>query len=59
MERESSMNKLLILVAMTVFGWFGWWIGEKAGVMTAFILSGAGSLAGVYVGWRINRHYFK
>jgi hypothetical protein len=54
------MNKLCILVGVTIFGWIGWWIGDKlAGFTTAFVLSGIGSIVGVYVGWRINRDYFE
>jgi len=51
------MNKLCIFIGMTVLGWIGWWIGDKIGFMTGFVLSGIGSVAGVYVGWRINRDY--
>ena len=54
---ENNMNKLCIFVGMTVFGWVGWWIGAKVGMMTAFILSGIGSIVGIYVGWRIYRDY--
>ena len=52
------MNKLLILIGMTVFSWIGWWAGAQFGFFTGFLLSGLGSLIGVYVGWRINRDYF-
>ena len=51
------MNKLCIFVGMTVLGWVGWWLGDKVGTLTAFVLSGIGSVVGVYVGWRINRDY--
>ncbi len=51
------MNKLCIIVAITVLGWVGWWIGDKISFMTGFLLSGIGSVAGIYVGWRINRDY--
>ncbi len=51
------MNKLCIFVGMTVLGWVGWWIGARIGFMPAFLLSGIGSILGVYVGWRINRDY--
>ena len=51
------MNKLCIFIGMTVLGWIGWWIGNKIGFMTGFVLGGIGSMAGVYVGWRINRDY--
>lgn len=53
------MNKLCIFIGMTVFGSIGWWLGEKVGFMTAFIASGIGSMAGVYIGWRINRDYLQ
>jgi hypothetical protein len=52
------MNKVCILVGMTVLGWIGWWAGSNLGIMTAYIFSGVGSLLGVYIGWRINRAYF-
>ncbi len=51
------MNKLCIFVCTTAFGWLGWWLGAKAGFMTGFVISSIGSLAGVYVGWRIHRDY--
>ena len=52
------MNKLWILIGMTAFSWIGWWLGAQFNILTGFILSGIGSLVGVYVGWRINRDYF-
>ena len=51
------MRKLCILIGVTVLGWVGWWLGAFVGLMTAFILSGIGSILGVYVGWRIHRDY--
>ena len=44
---------------MTIVGWVGWWIGAHAGLMTAFLLSGAGSFVGVYLGWRLHRDYLE
>jgi hypothetical protein len=52
------MNKLCILVCITILGAIGWWLGSKIGFMTAYVFSGIGSIVGVYVGWRINREYF-
>jgi len=49
------MCKLCIFIGMTVLGWAGWWLGDKVGFVTAFIVSGVGSLVGVYLGWRIYR----
>jgi hypothetical protein len=51
------VKKLLIFIGMTVGGWAGWWLGERFGIMTAFILSTLGSLGGVILGWRIGRAY--
>lgn len=33
----------------------GWWLGARFGIMTGFILSGVGSIVGVYAGWRLHR----
>jgi len=52
------MNRFWIFVCMSILGWAGWWLGEKAGFMAAFLISSLGSLLGVYVGWRINRDFF-
>lgn len=43
---------------MTILGAIGWWAGSLIGVMTGYVLSSIGTLAGVYAGWRINRDYF-
>jgi hypothetical protein len=51
------MKKLCIIIGIVVFGWIGWWIGAKIGFMTAYAVSTLGSMAGVYVGWRIYRDY--
>lgn len=52
------MSKLCLIIGLTVFSWLGWWLGSQVGFMTAYFLSGLGSLVGVYIGWRINRDYF-
>lgn len=51
------MRNLSIFTAMTILSWVGWWIGERSGMLTAFLLSSLGSAVGVYVGWRIHRDY--
>ena len=53
------MNKLLIFISVTILSSVGWWLGAYVGIMTAYTLSGVGSLAGVYVGWRINRDFLE
>lgn len=53
------MKKLCIFLGITIVGWIGWWLGSWVGDVTAYMLSGVGSMVGVYVGWRINRDYFE
>ena len=49
--------KLCIFVGLNVGGYVGWTFGEHIGFMTAFFVSGLGSLIGVYAGWRFAREY--
>ena len=44
-------------MGMMVVGYVGRWLGAKVGMYTAFILSAVGNLAGIYLGWRVNRDY--
>ena len=49
------MTKLFIFVGMVFGGWIGWWVGDHIGLWTAYLLSSAGSILGVYLGWRLAR----
>lgn len=53
------MNKLCIFAGTMVFGYAGWFLGEAlgAGFFGSFLLSGAGSLLGVWAGWKIARRW--
>jgi hypothetical protein len=42
-----------MLVVSTAGGYLGWWLGESVGLMTAFSLSSAGTLLGLYGGYRL------
>lgn len=53
------MRKLCIFLGVTLLGWGGWWLGEKVGFMTAFLVSGLGSIVGAWLGWRISRDYLE
>ena len=53
-----GMKKLLIWIGISVGGWLGWWLGAKLGMGWAFSLSAAGSIAGVFVGWKIAQDHF-
>jgi uncharacterized membrane protein YfcA len=47
------VNKLCIFVGSTVGGYVGWYVGDPLGMFAAFIVSGIGSVAGVYFGWKL------
>jgi len=49
------VNKLCIFVGTTIGGYAGWWAGEQLGFefFVNFLLSGFGSILGVYVGWKL------
>ncbi len=47
--------KLCIFVGINFGSYLGWELGEHFGTMTAFLLSGAGSVAGVMAGWWLAR----
>jgi membrane protein YqaA with SNARE-associated domain len=49
--------RFLLFVGMTVGGAIGWWIGSYGGIWAALLVSAAGSLAGVYVAYRLTRDY--
>jgi hypothetical protein len=47
------MNNLFGFVGATLVGSIGWWMGERVGFMTAFILSMIGTGVGMYAGRRL------
>ena len=49
--------KLCIFVGMNVGGYLGWELGDRVGMMTAFLVSSLGTLLGVYAGWKVAREY--
>lgn len=51
------MTRLLVLIAASIGGAVGWWLGDRIGVMSAFVLSTIGTGVGVYAGSRIARQY--
>ncbi len=55
---SEAMTKVLIFIFATLFGLCGWWLGAYLGLMGAWVISGLGSILGVYWGWRIGRDYF-
>ena len=51
------LSKLLVFIGATAGGALGWWLGNFAGLMTAFMLSTVGTGFGIYYGRRLARHY--
>ncbi|HEY8932624.1 MAG TPA: hypothetical protein VIM44_04845 [Rariglobus sp.] len=50
--------KLIIFITSAAFSYAGWYLAEDAlGFVGAFFISGAAALLGVYVGWKIARHF--
>jgi hypothetical protein len=49
--------KLCIFVGLNIGSYIGWVLGEHVGLMTAFLVSGLGSVLGVYAGWKVAREY--
>ena len=47
------MNKLLGFVGATIGSYAGWALGNRFGVMTAFMLSIVGTGFGIYAGRRV------
>lgn len=47
------MNKLCTFGGAAVGGYAGWFLGQQFGWGIAFLLSAIGSIAGVYLGWKL------
>jgi hypothetical protein len=54
-----ALNKLCIFAGTIVFGLLGGLLGSALGLeifsLGGFLLSGLGSMVGVYIGWRVAR----
>lgn len=53
------MKTLIYLLSTSILGAIGWELGMIIGIGTAWVLSSIGSIAGVYVGWKIIRNYLE
>jgi hypothetical protein len=53
------LKKILIFIFITLFGWIGWVLGEKIGLMTAYFLSCICSAIGVVLAVILNRRLFE
>lgn len=53
------MNKLCIFVGTTVGGYAFWIVGDLLGgsFFVSFMLSGVGSIVGVWAGWKVAQRF--
>lgn len=51
------MTKLIVFITATVTGAIGWWLGEGAGIMTAFMVSTVFSGVGIYYGRKLAQRF--
>jgi uncharacterized membrane protein (DUF485 family) len=51
------MKFMTYFLGPSVVGWFGWWLGAQLSedITWALLLSGVGTIAGVFVGWWLGR----
>ncbi len=47
------MHRLLWIVGATIGSAAGWWLGAKIGMMTAFLVSMAGTVLGIFLGFKL------
>lgn len=47
------MNKLCIFVGTTVCGYGAGFLVSEFGLMTQIVVSGIGSIVGVFLGWKV------
>jgi len=53
------MTKLCIFAGTTLFSYGFWFLGDAAGLdfLWSFLLSGVGSVVGVFVGWKVAQRF--
>jgi hypothetical protein len=56
---SNVIMKLCIFVGVNAGGYVGWVLAEPFGTMAAFIVSSVGSVAGVFLGWKVARRYLE
>ena len=58
-SQRVAVNRLCIFIGTMVGGYVGWYLGELGGLGFggAFVVSGIGSIVGVYGGWKLARKF--
>lgn len=54
-----AMMKLCIFAGTTILSYVFWYLGELVGLqfVGCFLLSGVGSIVGVWAGWKLGRRF--
>ena len=55
----TAMMKLCIFAGTTILSYVFWYLGELVGLqfVGCFLLSGVGSIVGVWAGWKLGRRF--
>jgi hypothetical protein len=57
-DKDNTMiRKFTTLLAVSLGGSAGWWLGAKVGFMTGYFLGVFGASAGLYLGRQFGRNY--
>jgi hypothetical protein len=59
MSQGRGVTKLCIFVGTTVCGYAAGFLVSEFGLMTEIIVSGIGSVVGVYLGWKVGQRIEK
>ncbi|MET0263156.1 MAG: hypothetical protein ABW223_09680 [Rariglobus sp.] len=49
--------RLIIFISSAAMSYLAWYLAAPLGFVWAFFISSAGALFGVYLGWKIARHF--
>ncbi len=52
------MRRFCISIGISAMSWIGWELGEHIGIGSAMIGCFIGSVAGIWVGWKIHGIFF-
>jgi hypothetical protein len=54
-----TVNKLCIFAGAMIFSYAGWYLGGLLGLefFGCFLVSGVGSMVGVWLGWKVAQHF--
>jgi hypothetical protein len=58
-SQPSRVTRLCIFIGTIIGGYVGWYLGELCGFdfAGAFLVSGIGSIAGIFAGWKVAQKF--